>query len=54
MSGSLEFWGISGGRLAFDYGAKTVQFGIGLDESEAEFLFTVIEKKHPQFIEIIN
>ena len=51
MSGSMEFWGISGGRLAFDYGAKTVQFGIGLDEAEAKFLIKDIEKKYPKIIE---
>jgi len=51
MSGSMEFWGISGGRLVFDYGAKTVQFGSGIDEAEAKFLIKDIEKKHPKIIE---
>jgi hypothetical protein len=54
MSGSMEFWGISGGRIAFDYGAKTVRFGIGLDEAEAKFLIKDIEKKNPKIIEKIN
>jgi hypothetical protein len=53
MSGSMEFWGMSGGRLAFDYGAKTVQFGIGIDEAEAKLLIKDIEKKYPKIIEDI-
>ena len=51
MSGSMEFWGISGGRLAFDYGAKTIQFGTGIDEAEAKYLIKDIEKKHPKIVE---
>lgn len=51
MSGSMEFWGMSGGRLAFDYGAKTVQFGIGIDEAEAKILIKDIEEKYPEIIE---
>jgi hypothetical protein len=30
--------GFSGGLLAFDYGTKTVNFGIGLDEAEAKLI----------------
>jgi hypothetical protein len=33
-----NFFGQSGGRLAFDYGADTVRCGAGLDEFEAEQL----------------
>jgi hypothetical protein len=32
----LQFWGIGGGVIAFDYGAATVRFGAGLDEGEAK------------------
>lgn len=53
MSGSMDFWGISGGRLAFDYGAKTVQFGTGRDDAEAKLLIKDIEKKNPRIIEKI-
>lgn len=35
FSSGGQFWGISGGTIAFDYGAKTYRFGAGLDESEA-------------------
>lgn len=31
-----DFWRLSGGAIAFDYGAKTYRFGIGLDEVEAQ------------------
>ena len=50
MGGSMEFWGMSGGRFAFDYGAKTVRFGIGMDEAEAKLLIKDIEKKYPKII----
>jgi hypothetical protein len=32
----LWFWGISGGWIAFDYGASTVRFAAGLEEAEAK------------------
>jgi len=35
MAGSLRVWGLSGGPMAFDYGARTVRIGAGLDEAEA-------------------
>jgi hypothetical protein len=31
----LEAWGIGGGSVAFDYGARTLRFGSSLDEAEA-------------------
>lgn len=34
----LQFWGIGGGSIAFDHGSATVQFGAGLEESEAQSL----------------
>jgi hypothetical protein len=34
--GALRMWGMGGaGTIAFDYGARTVRFGGGLDEAEA-------------------
>lgn len=33
---ALQFWGVGGGLLAFDYGAATIRFGHGLEESEAK------------------
>jgi hypothetical protein len=31
-----EFWGLRGGIMAFDHGAKTYRFGFGVDEPEAQ------------------
>jgi hypothetical protein len=35
---SLQFWGLGGGRVAFDYGARTVYFASAIDEAEAKLL----------------
>jgi hypothetical protein len=37
----LQFWGIGGGSIAFDYGAGTVRFGAALEEGEAR---SIIER----------
>lgn len=34
--------GFSGGLIAFDYGAKTIRFGMGIDEAEARQILTEI------------
>jgi hypothetical protein len=39
----LAVWGL-GGTLAFDYGAKTYRFGIGLDEAEAKMILAAIQQ----------
>ena len=31
-----DFWGFSGGPIVFDYGARTVRCGAGVDEAEAK------------------
>ena len=36
FSSSLQFWGIGGGPIAFDYGASTVRFAASIAESEAD------------------
>ena len=46
FSSSLQLWGIGGGTIAFDYGAKTYRFGAGLDEAEAKLAVTAIKKRH--------
>lgn len=51
MSGGMEFAGITGGQLAFDYGAKTVRFGIGLDEAEAKYIINDIQIHSPDIVE---
>lgn len=39
-----SFWGISGGTIAFDYGAKTFRVGQGLDEAEAQSIVRKIKE----------
>ena len=36
--------GFAGGKLRFDYGMKTIKFGIGIDEAEARYLIDEIVK----------
>jgi len=45
ISSSLQLWGIGGGVIAFDYGAKTIRFGAGLDEAEAKEVLTAITQR---------
>jgi hypothetical protein len=40
-----DFWGVTGGNLKFDYGMKTIKFGIGIDEAEAKYLLEQIGKR---------
>ena len=44
-SGAMQFWGISGGSVAFDYGAATYRFGTSLDEAEAKRLVETIKSR---------
>ena len=37
------------GAIAFDYGAKTFQFGLELDEAEAEQIVAAILRRFPQY-----
>jgi hypothetical protein len=42
-----EYLGLSGGQIAFDYGAKTVRFGGGIDEAEACMIVdTIVQRFH--------
>ncbi|WP_101759228.1 hypothetical protein [Oceanicoccus sp. KOV_DT_Chl] len=43
--GGMEFWGISGGTIAFDYGHSTHKFAVNLDEAEAKYLIEKIEAR---------
>jgi len=45
LSSSLQLWGIGGGVIAFDSGAKTHRFGAGLDEAEAKQVVAAIKKR---------
>ena len=46
FSASLEFLGLGGGLVAFDYGAKTYRLGAGLDEAEAKFVIRKITDRY--------
>ena len=46
FSASLQFWGIGGGVLAFDYGSKTYRFGSGVDEAEANHIIERIKTQY--------
>jgi hypothetical protein len=42
----MEFWGISGGSVVFDYGHSTHKFGVQLDEAEAIHIVNAINKRY--------
>lgn len=48
LSSSFQLWGIGGGVIVFDYGAKTHRFGVGLDEVEAKQAVTAIKSHRIQ------
>jgi hypothetical protein len=45
FSASLQFWGVGGNVIAFDYGAKTYRFG-SLDEAEAAQIIEKIKARY--------
>ena len=48
-SRASNFWGISGGTLAFDYGSQTFRFGSGTDEAEAKQILEKVVAHFPQY-----
>jgi hypothetical protein len=40
-----DFWGLTGGKIRFDYGMKTIKFAIGVDEAEARHLIEEIKRR---------
>jgi len=44
---SFVIWGLTGGHIAFDYGAKTYRFGAGIDEAEAKQIVKQILERYP-------
>ena len=46
FSSSLQLWGVGGGVILFDYGARTYRFGAGLDEGEAKQVVTAIKQRY--------
>jgi hypothetical protein len=49
-SRGAEFWGLSGGWIAFDYGAKTIRFGSGVDEAGAKQVVSSIKERFPHYL----
>jgi hypothetical protein len=45
MGGGMEFWGLSGGSITFDYGPGIDKFGLGIDESEASQIIATIKTR---------
>lgn len=45
VSASFQLWGIGGGVIAFESGAKTRRFGAGLDEAEAKQVVAAISRR---------
>lgn len=45
FSSTLQLWGVGGGVIAFDYGARTYRFGAGLDEAETKQVVTAITQR---------
>jgi hypothetical protein len=48
-SSMFAMWGLVGGTIAFDYGAKTYRIGVGIDEAEAKQIIAEIRQKFPQY-----
>jgi len=46
VSSSLQLWGVGGGVMVFDYGARTYRFGAGLDEAEAKQVMMAIKQRY--------
>ena len=49
LRGGLRFWGIGGGVIAFDYGAKTVRFGSSVEEAEGNMILSEIQQHFPEY-----
>lgn len=50
LRSTMEFWGIGGGSILFDYGFSTWRFGVGLDEAEAKYIIDLIREKYPALV----
>ena len=47
--GGMEYWGLSGGAITFDYGPAQAKIGLGLDEAEARHIIQAIKARHKNF-----
>jgi hypothetical protein len=46
-STAMQFWGVGGGSIAFDYGSRTVRIGNSVDEAEAREIIKDLNARHP-------
>lgn len=46
IGGGMEFWGLSGGTITFDYGQDIAKFGLGIDEAEASRIIQIIISRY--------
>lgn len=46
QGGGFDMLGLNGGPISFDYGAKTVRIGSGVDEAEAKIIVQEIKRTH--------
>lgn len=44
-----QIYGLEKGSIAFDYGARTINFGSGLDEAEATAILTEVRRRFPRY-----
>lgn len=49
MRSGLRFWGIGGGVIAFDYGAKTIRLGSSVEEAEGSMILAEIQQHYPEY-----
>jgi len=46
-SGAMDFLGLGGGPIAFDYGSRTVRLGSGVRDDEAREIVTKLSSRYP-------
>lgn len=49
MGGGMEFWGLSGGSITFDYELGIEKFGLGINENEASQIIATIKTRFENF-----
>ena len=49
MGGGMEYWGLSGGTITFDYGSIPTKIGLGLEEVEARNIIETVKARHKNF-----
>jgi hypothetical protein len=47
---SMDFWGVTGGVLSFDYGSGTIRFGKGLEAAEAREIVSILRQRYPNVV----